>query len=313
MKNSSRWQGFTLIELLVVIAIIGILIALLLPAVQAAREAARRAECQNKLKQIGLAMHMHDGARSQLPYATPPNEQFGTFGPSAFVSILPYLEGSNLHERYDFTLPPYAEPNTEITQLVVPEFLCPSVSFPGGSPPEGAGTYAVSIGTEYVGTGQYIGTPETVRNRIRLLQNGAIISAVSMRKTSVGKISGADGSSSTFMAGELDYGLTDLVNFGGSINGPGITGGATKWAGAYFTDSHGSTPGVFNADRRNMSVAGGFHEWQTFRGDHPGGVMMLMVDGSADFYAEDTNEAVLDAHATRAGGEVISGDTATGG
>ena len=105
-------DGFTLVELLVVIAIIGILIALLLPAVQAAREAARRIQCSNNLKQIGLGMHNHLSAHGILPPAAkvegggscPMNAPLLSRGPGWAILILPYIEQTTLYERFDFDL-----------------------------------------------------------------------------------------------------------------------------------------------------------------------------------------------------------------
>ena len=100
MKNVRRFRGFTLIELLVVIAIIAVLIALLLPAVQAAREAARRGQCTNNLKQIGLAMHNYEQAVSSLP-----NGHYGTGWNdfSCLVMLMPYMEQGNLYNTINFS------------------------------------------------------------------------------------------------------------------------------------------------------------------------------------------------------------------
>ncbi|MEM6328984.1 MAG: DUF1559 domain-containing protein [Planctomycetota bacterium] len=292
-------MGFTLVELLVVIAIIGILIALLLPAVQAARAAANRTTCMNKLKQIGLAMHMHDGTLGRLPAAVP---EEGEEWNSAFLYILPYLEGGAVHGRYDFEQPPSFPSNREIADLVLPVYVCPSTQFPGGAPPPGAGTYAVSVGSQYASTG----------NMNEETHNGAIISGY-VGRTSVAKISGADGSSTTFLVGELDYGLSNLNQVPGFGS---LVGGTTQWASAYFTGSHGSTAGVFNADRlvnypppNRDALASQFYEWMTWRSDHAGGVNMLLVDGSVHFFVDEANAEVLDAYATRDGQEVISGDS----
>ncbi|MBI3462108.1 MAG: DUF1559 domain-containing protein, partial [Planctomycetes bacterium] len=101
--SRSRPSGFTLVELLVVIAIIGILIALLLPAVQQAREAARRSQCVNNLKQIGLAIHNYHDSYSVLPSAEPGGT--GTLArASAFAAILPYLDQTATYTQYDFAL-----------------------------------------------------------------------------------------------------------------------------------------------------------------------------------------------------------------
>jgi len=113
-KASFRWRGFTLIELLVVIAIIAVLIALLLPAVQQAREAARRSQCKNNLKQLGLAMHNYEETSKQFPMAGSHNwhSNWGSYGGSdgllrgsVFVSMLPYLDQTPLYKEIDFTTP----------------------------------------------------------------------------------------------------------------------------------------------------------------------------------------------------------------
>ena len=136
--------AFTLVELLVVIAIIGILVGLLLPAVQAAREAARRMQCSNNVKQLGLAFHNYESATKGLPinYATRGRLGFPNDGPGIANSgrswmqmILPYIEQTNLYSNIDFTVglqPKTSAPTTPVgknrlvAQTVVRAFLCPS-------------------------------------------------------------------------------------------------------------------------------------------------------------------------------------------
>jgi prepilin-type N-terminal cleavage/methylation domain-containing protein len=133
MKSYQK-DGFTLIELLVVIAIIGVLVALLLPAVQSAREAARRSQCGNNLKQIGLAIHQYHTARNCLP----PGQllYFDWLDISALYFLLPYLEQQPLFDAFNVAdvfpinglgpvLPSYP-PNTTVARTQLAVFLCPS-------------------------------------------------------------------------------------------------------------------------------------------------------------------------------------------
>ena len=133
MKTSRR--GFTLIELLVVISIIAVLIALLLPAVQSAREAARRAQCTNNLKQLGLAVHNYHSSVNVIPALSMfPGGQYtltGVFSASWGIAILPYIEQSTLFSAYNFSAPAVVNTstgfeNTTVTYTQIATFLCPS-------------------------------------------------------------------------------------------------------------------------------------------------------------------------------------------
>jgi len=160
-KDRRQTRAFTLVELLVVIAIIGVLVALLLPAVQAAREAARRGQCSNHLKQLVLALHNYEAAHRCFPMGG------GSIGYSPQARILPYLEQTGLHDRIDYSQPPYlgSGPNTfpnpalaNVFPAVIPVFLCPSDQGPkrfafdsgGQSYLFGANNYMASNGS---GTG----------------------------------------------------------------------------------------------------------------------------------------------------------------
>lgn len=121
-------RGFTLVELLVVIAIIGVLVGLLLPAVQAAREAMRRASCQNNLHQIGLALHNYHAAHNKFPPgAIEVRPQFPNGKQLAWSAfVLPFMEQSGLHEQIDFKLAFDAPENEPAAATILPGFLCPS-------------------------------------------------------------------------------------------------------------------------------------------------------------------------------------------
>ena len=134
-------RGFTLVELLVVIAIIGVLVALLLPAIQSARESARRTQCLNNLKQLGIALQNYASAKHELPpasvsksYPADPNHPHSFYRWSALAHLLPYMENQSVHDLLDLSLPlympgsgyPISEPNKVGISQVLREFLCPS-------------------------------------------------------------------------------------------------------------------------------------------------------------------------------------------
>jgi prepilin-type N-terminal cleavage/methylation domain-containing protein len=284
-KNESRRDsstlehGFTLVELLVVIAIIGALIALLLPAIQAARETARTCTCRNHLRQIGLAMHMHHDAKGFLPPASVHNT-IDDDHESALLFLLPYLEESNQYVRYNPDLGTSHPDNEGVVEAVIPIYLCPSMVHAHSQGDPGPSSYASSTGSKY---------PWAIATH-----DGAIVS----RPTFVNLKDVTDGTSNTFAFGEQDY-YEDLSYGGDPPVGP-------KWAGGYITDSFAATWGPFNPQTRPDPKAdpGSVGKYATaFRSDHRGGVQFVMVDGSVQFIRDDISDTMLDAFATRGGDE----------
>lgn len=291
---SGRPRGFTLVELLVAIAILGLLVALLLPAVQAARESARRTSCVNNLKQIGLAMLQFDDRNKQLPSAEmlKPGTSKGNGG-SAFIPLLPYLEEQSLFEQFDPQQNVTATVNSQVVATPLNVFRCPSMVANYGDPPDGWSSYSVCTGSGYTHFAAM-----TSPN----YHNGAIVDATRAKTklVSIAKLSALDGTSRTFVAGDMDWGLSNIKAMEGN---PQMreTGGSTFWGQGYPTQSQGCTIGVFNADR----IYTRFHELMTFRSDHPGGVNMVMVDGSVHFINEAADPDVLNYLANRADGKQI--------
>ena len=198
-----RKSGFTLIELLVVIAIIAILIALLLPAVQQAREAARRTECKNKLKQLGLALHnYHD------THGTFPGNEVGCIirsgsrncweGWSGLAMILPYIDQAPLYNNANFNTYWLTGSNTAVSRTFIPAFICPSDPNGGGKIDNNSGptSYCLSAG------------PASTWHLARRHMVGMFSRESSVRVRDV-----KDGTSNTVMASEVQIG-----DWGGAAN-----------------------------------------------------------------------------------------------
>jgi prepilin-type N-terminal cleavage/methylation domain-containing protein/prepilin-type processing-associated H-X9-DG protein len=259
-------SGFTLVELLVVIAIIGLLTGLLLPAIQAARESARRSSCTNHLKQLGVALHQYESLFRRLPSTT------GQASTTTLFHLLPYVEELALQQRINLKVPLAQSPNREVIRdAQLPVFRCPSMVISDTEMANNIGwsSYAVSTGSAYSHFSNS-SDPE--------YHNGAIIIR-SKGITSIAKISGQDGAGRTFMAGEFNY----RVSFQ-TPEGAEYPGGPAWWF-VYPFHCQGSTAGIFNNTTSDPNYLTG-RDADTFRSDHDQGVNMLMVDGSVHFIDE---------------------------
>ena len=284
-------RAFTLVELLVVIAIIGLLIGMLLPAVQAAREAARRSQCSNNMKQIGLALHNYHGTFNKFPLS---DEGGSISRASAFICILPYLEQAPSYALYNFSLGNADPLNEQVVRQQLPVYLCPAAPLRREVPTAGCdsnrapGTYAVSTGS-----GDPYGTMAGGNPN-----NGASANSGSGR-TAMRDI--ADGTSNTLLAGESAWNFEDYLFTSTPCSGQ-VRWGFSYWSSPYPLATAFSTRGVFNPKK----MAGDSTRLAAFRSEHAGGqVNFVFCDGSVKFLSDSMDHAVLDALATRAGGEVV--------
>ena len=283
--------GFTLIELLVVIAIVGVLIALLLPALQAAREAGRRVNCQNNLKQIGLAVQTYAEAHKHLPPPKLGAEPTTPLG-STFVALLPYLDESNRFALFDPTKKADDPVNLPITGQPIDVYTCPSMRLPRAMPEAACG--------EKLAYGSYMISTRSDYFDFHKL-DGAF--ANPSADYSLGFQHITDGTSHTLLIGETNYSLAGWLWSGCDGLEGTFKGGDHTWAQGYWLLSWGhmadSMPSIYN----NSNHYAPPHSNRTFRSDHASGVQFVMLDGGVRFLSTTSSPAVRRALVTRAGGE----------
>ncbi|MCO6044749.1 DUF1559 domain-containing protein [Aeoliella sp. ICT_H6.2] len=329
--NHRTSTGFTLVELLVVIAIIGILVSLLLPAVQAAREAARRTQCQNNLKQIGLGILNFESALSELPAGSKvkvPDYCGGNQcrGIPLPILIMPYLEEGLLPDILKQRLDARngnggawgliaADEGDDVGNTRIEAYVCPSTqNWPGILPrldyvPVVGGPGDTSIGYHPRDPNKQ---PIAINARGRVYSNGPFNMGVAIPLRRV-----LDGTSNTFAVGES----VSATRYGA---GPGYgtdEGGPSAWwfggscAPQFASDYSGhhyrglrSTYKPINSHLTDPQTQADQQNDACFSSDHPGGAQFVFIDGHVAFLQESIDYDVYQTLASFAGGEVIQSD-----
>jgi prepilin-type N-terminal cleavage/methylation domain-containing protein len=323
VNNPNNKRGFTLVELLVVIAIIGILVALLLPAVQQAREAARRTQCLNNLRQAGLAILNYESARSTLPAGSyidaPCCNNLKTYS-GWTVEILPYMENKQLQALYDPNISVGSDEARAFRETFVGAYVCPSdrqveLLQPQSGPEAGWGndrsrvwmmsSYRGNAGRSNGATTWYLAedltqSPKNWRGPLHFVPVKGTESRfrLNLREESLRKI--VDGTSKTMLLGEQTNTVQARRTFWAHTFGNYILSQATNQSRIFLPD--------YNECRREGGVGGARPCMAGWYSQHNSGMNIINCDGSGTFITFDGDLEIFNARASIAGKEVLLGD-----
>lgn len=330
-------RAFTLIELLVVIAIIAILVALLLPAVQQAREAARRTSCKNNLKQIGLALHNYHDVHFRLPPAFIVRAG-ATMAPRFFdrelhtgtwtIQILPFMDQGPLFRNFNASEGIGSAANQAVISAELSAFKCPSDPFSDTpfAADSSAGSQGAGVGARYdglvggrgcyginVNPGSAVpgATPTLSNERLddRTISRGIAGANISFRFRDI-----TDGTSNTIAVDEIRAGVNSAQDARGVWGMPTVGSSLAVWqaAGDAFAPNacDPQADDLEYIDPNNDICMGGHEDWDLgnlqvpARSLHTGGVQVTLCDGSVRFVSENIDTGVWHASHTKAGGEI---------
>jgi prepilin-type N-terminal cleavage/methylation domain-containing protein len=306
---SRRHRGFTLIELLVVIAIIAVLIALLLPAVQQAREAARRSQCKNNLKQWGLALHNYHETTNSLPYilglansATNPTNNLGYH-----VRLLPYIDQAPLYNQFNFNVFYDTAPNLALKNSSFETLFCPSSrtldrkSGSSSTAAEWTHHYYGVAGAKGVrpapATGNFDLTGNTTTDHGGYATNGVSVPNVKLNFRDV-----TDGLTNTLFIGECSGEPNPA--FANSTYRPWTQGASTNAAGGANYSSKNVSKQISRYCGWQSANAARLFNDVSLSSQHVGGTHFVMGDGSVKFLSENIDFNLYQSLATRGLGEV---------
>ncbi len=297
--------GFTLVELLVVIAIIGVLVAMLLPAVQAAREAARRTQCANQLRQIGVAMQNYESGQRSLPsgyisqFDAAGNDTGPGWGWAAL--LLPQMEETSLHGQLSFGRGLEDPANAAVRVRQVTVYLCPS-DFVGATwtAYKEAGLVDPVYKICDIASANYVGM-------FGVGEPGIDGNGLFFRNSHVRLREITDGTSHTIAVGERGH-LLGEATWVGSVTGAKLAPGPDDLDGIGTSEvEHGSTM-VLGQSGEGISPGDPQGETDMFYSQHPGGVNFVFADSHIALLTPDVDAKVFEALSTRARGETISGE-----
>jgi len=291
---SHRRRGFTLIELLVVIAIIAVLIALLLPAVQQAREAARRSQCKNNMKQIGLAIHNYHETVNTLPL----NATYGTYAGvardmhrSAYVGLLPYMDQAPMYNLMDQTIDQALAPNVQYNTQNMPNLVCPS------NPDSGI----VAVVADNCGNGVPSDYSFNVGDNVNSTTNTGAPGPNNWGNIGVGAAGRGPFTRYSWSArfAQITDGLSNTIALGETV------GAYCIWQNGWANQTFATTAFAPNYQRLFFKTNTANPDCIGYRSFHTGGIHVVLMDGSVRFISDNISGSIYNALQSRANGEIV--------